>query len=293
MLLDGNFDERPTHIRMDALINIDEVPVRERQHARAGLFRSQELLHGSDGTPENFYLQLSYTYNDFFSPRHRHNFDQVRIQLRGNADFGRDGVMRPGTIGYFPEGVYYGPQTIAGESSTLVLQFGGASGSGYVSERRFQQAVEELKAYGSFANGVFCRTKEGGGRKSQDAYEAVWEHIYGRRMEYAKAEHEQPVFRHPDDFAWAEEPGLAGVLRKVLGVFSARKTRISVLAMDARACAPLAPNSIGFVLAGAGGSDGKLWRRHATFKTGDTPATLIAGEMSEVLEIHIPPLKSA
>lgn len=275
---------------MDALINIDEVPVRERMHARAGLFRSQELLHGPDGTPENFFLQLSYTYNDFFSPRHRHNFDQVRVQLRGDADFARDGVMRPGTIGYFPEGVYYGPQTIAGESATLVLQFGGASGSGYVSEQRFQQAVEELKAYGSFENGVFHRPKEGGGRKNQDAYEAVWEHIHGRRMEYARSEHEQPVFMHPDDFAWAEEPGLAGVRRKLLGVFSARKTRLSVLALDAGARAPLAPNAIGFVLAGGGRSDGKPWRPHATFKTGDTPAILTADERSEVLEIHIPHL---
>ncbi len=275
---------------MEQVINLDEVPVRERQHARAGMFRSQELLAGPEGSPENYFMQLSYTFNDFFSPRHRHNFDQVRVQLRGDADFARDGVMRPGTIGYFPEGVFYGPQTIAGESATLVLQFGGASGSGYISETRFQQGVEELKAFGTFDKGVFHRPKEGGGRKNQDAYEAVWEHINGRRLEYPRSEHSQPVFMHPDDFTWADEPGLPGVRRKLLGVFSARRLRISVLGLAPGASAPLAPNAIAFVLAGSGQADGAPWRAQATLRTGDEGGNVTAGEAAEILEIHLPHL---
>lgn len=278
---------------MEALVNLNDVPVVERQHARAGLFRSQSLLNGPEGTPENFYLQLSHTYSDFFSPRHRHNFDQVRVQLQGDADFARDGVMKPGTVGYFPEGVFYGPQSIAGESATLVLQFGGASGSGYISEERFQQGVEELKAFGSFDKGVFHRLKEDGGRKNQDAYEAVWEHIHGRKLEYPKSQHEQPVFMDPADFAWREEPGLPGVRRKLLGVFSERKLRISILGFDAGYSVPLAPNSIAFVLAGAGAAQGRPWRRHATLRTGEQPEMLTAIEASEVLELHIPHLANA
>ncbi len=233
-------------------------------------------------------MQLSYTYSDFESPRHRHNFDQVRVQLQGDADFARDGVMRPGTVGYFPEGVFYGPQSIAGESATLVLQFGGASGSGYISEERFQAGVQELRQFGSFDKGIFHRAREDGGRKNQDAYEAVWEHIHGRRMAYPQGGHPQPVFMHPDDFAWTQET--AGVRRKLLGVFSARKLRISVIGLVAGSSAPLAPHSIAFVLAGAGRAQATIWRQHATLRTTDAGDTLHADEASEVLEIHLPPL---
>lgn len=275
---------------MEALVNITDVPVVERRHARAGLFHSQSLLNGPEGTPENFYLQLSHLHNDFFSPRHRHNFDQVRVQLVGDASFTRDGVMRPGTVGYFPEGVYYGPQENAGESKTLVLQFGGASGSGYISEERFQQGVEELKAFGTFDKGVFHRSQDDGGRRNQDAYEAVWEHIHGRRMEYPKSEHAEPVFMDPAQVAWADEPGAPGARRKLLGVFSARKLRISVLGLDAGASAQLAPNAIAFVLSGRGTVNGNEWRQHATLRTGESADTLVAAESSEVLELHIPHL---
>jgi hypothetical protein len=278
---------------MEAVVNITDVPVVERQHARAGLFHSQSLLHGPEGTPENFYLQLSHLHNDFFSPRHRHNFDQVRVQLVGDASFTRDGVMRPGMVGYFPEGVYYGPQENAGESKTLVLQFGGASGSGYISEERFQQGVEELKAFGTFEKGVFHRAKEGGGRKNQDAYEAVWEHIHGRKLEYPKSEHQEPVFMDPAAFEWQAEPGAPGVQRKLLGVFSARKLRISVLGLQAGASAQLAPTSIAFVLSGRGQVAGQEWRQHATLRTGEAAETLTATEASEVLELHIPHLNLA
>lgn len=275
---------------MESLVNLADVPVLERQHARAGLFRSQALLNGPEGTRENFFLQLSFTYSDFHSPRHRHNFDQVRVQLQGDADFARDGMMRPGTVGYFPEGVFYGPQSIGGASATLVLQFGGASGSGYICEERFQQGVQELKQFGSFEGGVFRRAKEDGGRKNQDAYEAVWEHIHGRRMAYPRSEHAQPVFMHPDDFAWADEPGVPGVRRKLLGVFSARATRLSVIGLAAGASAALAPNAIAFVLAGEGTAAAGAWRRHATLRTADAAAAVTARTAAEILEIHIPRL---
>ena len=120
---------------MTRIINLSEIPVLERTHARAGLFRAQALLAGLEGSPDNFFLQLSQTFSDFASPRHRHNFDQVRVQLKSDADFARDGVMQPGMVAYFPEGVFYGPQSISGESLTLVLQLGGASGAGDHSAR--------------------------------------------------------------------------------------------------------------------------------------------------------------
>jgi hypothetical protein len=278
---------------METIVPLSEVPVVERQHARAGLFRSQSILNGEEGTPENCYLQMSYTYSDFASPRHRHNFDQVRVQLRGDADFARDGTMRPGSVAYFPEGVFYGPQSIGGESTTLVLQCGGASGSGYISEAHFQAGVQELKQFGTFENGIYRRAKEDGGRKNQDAYEAVWEHIHGRKLDYPVSELAQPVFMDPADFAWAQEPGAPGVQRKLLGVFSARRLQISILGMAAGTRARLAPHSIVFVLEGTGLCDTQPWQQHATLRTGIDPESVLATTAAELLEIQLPPIAIA
>ena len=279
---------------MQDLINIADVPVVERVHARAGRFKSQNLVQGQDGTPDNFFMQLSHTFADFESPRHRHNFDQVRIQLRGDADFARDGVMRPGTLAYFPEGVFYGPQSIAGESSTIVLQFGGASGSGYVGEERYQQAVAELKEHGHFDKGIYHSNRdEDGRRKNQDAYEAVWEHIHARRLEYPKSDYLQPVLLDPADFAWTDEPANPGVQRKALGRFSARGLRIDALRIEPGASVPLAAHAIVFVLSGSGHADDGDWTVHATLRTGEATEAITATETAELIEICIPPLSGS
>src|SRR5262245_28001226 len=79
----------------------------------------------------------------FNSPRHRHNFEQIRYQLEGVLDYGRDGKLTAGMVGYFPEAVYYGPQSQDPSISckTIVLQFGGASGSGYLSQAEVQAGM--------------------------------------------------------------------------------------------------------------------------------------------------------
>jgi hypothetical protein len=277
---------------MTTLINLDDVPVLERQHARVGLFKSQSLLNGLEGSPDNFFLQLSHTFADFESPRHRHNFDQIRIQLKGVADFARDGVMHPGTIGYFPEGVYYGPQSIDGESSTLVLQFGGASGDGYISEARFQEGVNALKSTGTFAKGVYSCVDESGKKINQDAYEAVWESIHQTELHYRKSEYPAPVFMDPQAFeaqndSWAQQS--TGVLRKSLGVFSQRKLAIGVLLVERGSSFKLQPHSFGFVLKGEGQFQGRVFKQHATVQSDASPASLQAQSSVEIIEIHLPP----
>jgi hypothetical protein len=112
-------------------------------------------------------------------------------------------------------------------------------------------------------------------------------------MEYPKNEQAAPVFMDPQEFAWADEPGVPGVRRKLLGVFSARKTRISVLGLDAGAVATLAPHAIAFVFSGRGTAGDREWRPHATLRTGEQAEAIRASEASEVLEIHIPHLNLA
>ena len=40
----------------------------------------------------------------FTAPRHRHNFDQIRLTLSGETDYGYEQVAGPGDATFFPAG---------------------------------------------------------------------------------------------------------------------------------------------------------------------------------------------
>src|SRR5712675_446838 len=70
----------------------------------------QHLLVGEPSARENFMLILARQDKDFSMPRHRHNFDQIRLPICGDMNIGDGIVLREGQVGYFPEGLPYGPQ---------------------------------------------------------------------------------------------------------------------------------------------------------------------------------------
>jgi hypothetical protein len=135
------------------IVHADEIEWKRGLQHRGGTFHYRHLLEGNAGTPGNFHLGIGQQDGDFASPRHRHNFDQFRFQIEGTMDFDRNGKMAAGTLGYFPEGAAYGPQTSEGRSVTAVLQFGGASGSGYLSPAEVAATTEELKKFGTLRAG--------------------------------------------------------------------------------------------------------------------------------------------
>jgi hypothetical protein len=273
---------------MAQVIDIESVPLIERQHVREGIFRSRRLLTGKPGTPGNFSLQLG-SVPTYYSPRHRHNFDQVRFQLEGDFDFAADGVMKPGSIAYFPEGTHYGPQTCASHSLTLVLQFGGASGSGYIFAEQYEKAAAELAKSGTFAKGVYTRLKADGGKINKDAYEAVWEQVNGRPLVYPGERYLRPVFMDTEKFDWIPVARQPGVSRKLMGEFSERGTRIAFYRLDAGAALPLDENSIYFVVKDSGAVDGRTFGRQATIQldTGER-VTVTASELTELLHLGLP-----
>jgi hypothetical protein len=160
-------------------VRIEEVEwtAMENSHRNGGL-EFKTILTGVEGAPENYWLTLAKGDGHFFSPRHRHNFDQIRMCMAGRTSIDPKKFMEPGEIGYFPEGTPYGPQQDKDENITLVLQFGAASRSGFLSRRQLRQSVAELQGMGEFKAGVFHRMKDAG-RKNQDGFEAVWEHAMG------------------------------------------------------------------------------------------------------------------
>src|SRR5262249_1639931 len=170
------------------IVQTDEIPLKRGLEHRGGIFHGRIMVEGAPGALDNFQLSFGQMGGDFNSPRHRHNFEQIRYQLEGVLDYGRDGKLVAGMVGYFPEAVYYGPQSQDPgiNCKTIVLQFGGASGSGYLSQAEVQAGMQELRGEGEFKDGVFRRRADVEGKRNMDGYQAIWEHVNERPMVYPK-----------------------------------------------------------------------------------------------------------
>src|SRR6185312_6410230 len=204
--------------------------VRGLEH-RGGTFHSIIMMEGERGTLGNFQVSYGKIGGDFFSPRHRHNFEQIRFQVEGALDFARDGKLEEGMVGYFPEGVAYGPQTqdAGADVATIVLQCGGASGSGYLSQDEVRAGVAALRTEGEFKDGVFRRRADVPGKRNVDGYQAIWEHVNGRPMKYPQARYSRPFMMNPEHYSWVPMEQSPGVLEKFLGTFTERRSSASFL----------------------------------------------------------------
>jgi hypothetical protein len=261
---------------------------------RGGGLATKLLLAGEEGRPENFRLTLGRDRGGHQNPHHHHNFDQIRMSLKGSLSITPEKELATGWVGYFPEGTWYGPQAPAtAERITLVLQFGGASGQGFISTRQMQEAYEELARVGTFKAGVFHRA-DGNGRQNQDAFEAIWEHVSGRTLVYPPPRYDEPILMNPQHFAWVPDRAQRGVARKLLGSFTERGTRIELLRLDegARLAAGEAEaRLLLFALSGTGDATGERWEEHAAFQieSGER-ATIAATAPAELLQIALPML---
>lgn len=247
------------------IVQGEDIPFEERkeQH-RKGTFRFKRVIEGPAGTAGNFYFQMVHTIDDFFSPRHRHNFDQFRYQMEGTFDFSRNGKMKPGMVGYFPEATPYGPQTSSESSLTAVLQFGGASGNGYMAEKELQNGTAELKKFGVFKDGVFRRNEDVEGKRNMDGYQAVWEHVNKRPMVYPEPRYHDPIMMEPDHYDWVPVEGMAGVSQRQLGVFTERQIESSFFRLEPNSVFRAKGRGIYFVVSGSGTVEGQPYKRYTT-----------------------------
>jgi quercetin dioxygenase-like cupin family protein len=266
------------------------------RNVRGGRIVFKELLRGEEQTPTNFSLVLADTDVTFKSPRHRHNFDQIRITLEGSTNFGPRHNIEVGDVAYFPEGTHYGPQNqelVGSGSLAMVIQFGGASGNGYMSQRELFTGQEELRAFGEFADGVFRRKVAApNARINQDAYEAIWEHQNGRPVEYPKPRMTEPVHFRAANLPWTEVEGRRGVQWKELGSFTERAIRLACLKLEVgAACTLESPQErILFVTEGAGRFDtGETWARHtAVHLMANEAPSMSATAATEALVLFLP-----
>ncbi|MGH9032893.1 MAG: hypothetical protein ACRDY4_10200 [Acidimicrobiia bacterium] len=198
------------------------------EHRGAGI-RFQRLLRGEPDAPDNFEWSIVHFGEDYTTPRHHHNFSQILYVLEGLHEWSPRVSMPEGSVTYSPEGTFYGPQRGHG-SLVLTLQYGEASGSGFMSYDRLAEGSKRLaeSSNGRFDDGVWRVVDADGTQRNQDGYEAIWEEINRRPVGYPEPRYETPVTMHPDAFDWVAtaEPGIE---RRHLGTFSELETTIGFL----------------------------------------------------------------
>jgi hypothetical protein len=277
------------------IANGNRIRWRQNKANVRGNLAIKKLLVGQPGTAENYLCNIARSAGDYASPRHRHNFDQLRLLLDGKLPVTPHRAMMPGQIGYFPEGTYYGPQADDGTGWTImIVQFGGASGDGFLSADEALAAKTSLARDGAFDGGVF-RRKSGTGKRNQDSYEAVWEHANGRKLAYPRPRYDAPIIVDPANFGW--RTGKKGVVQKRLGLFTERETSLDMLRLAAGArwstAMPKAVRLL-FVMHGTGTCNGAVYDKHALIEVGDGEAvTFEATAATELVSLTMPRVKTA
>lgn len=196
---------------------------------RKGTNRWKQLAKGgAPGSPWNFEFNLYQFEAGYETPRHRHNFEQMRFALTGNMTYAPKKVMSPGSLTYFPEAAYYGPQVAPDTSNILVLQYGGASGQGYISLEQMMEARAELANTGTFDGGIYKYTDAEGRSHNLDGYEACWQHIKGEPVKFVKPRITEPVKFELAAHEWTESD-LTGLQERFLASLTERHTTARVV----------------------------------------------------------------
>lgn len=256
--------------------------------ATAGMAHKR-IFEGEESSPDNYMLVMSREPKSYFSPRHRHPWDQIRYCLEGKIPIAKGLFLDSGEIGYFPESAHYGPQEGGTDRIVLLLQFGGASGQGFIGPDRLKQARLAMAATGQFENGVYTVAADGK-RSNRDAYEAVWFHEKGALPAYAPPAYKTPIIMRPEALHW-EETGDGRVLVKQIGVFPHRRLVLTARRIEAGAtyCYGAMPAlRLLFVTAGEGRIGAAQLRRWSAVRLRpDESATLVADSTLELMEMDV------
>jgi hypothetical protein len=254
------------------------------------------LLTGDDPAPDNFVLLLARQDAHFTTERHRHNFDQFRFPIRGDMNVGKGLILREGQLGYFTEGAPYGPQddpldhSAPGERVHLTLQFGGATGYGYLSPDRLRACRNELRQHGEFID-VLYRRNDG---KTLGGLDAVWQHAFGSRLEYPKPRYAGPIIIDPNSFLWTSDPESQGVERKHLGAFTERGVWAEIVRLHPgarRTFGNSGARQLLFVLSGVGAAGGSAISVNSSIQIDPGEcAEIVCDQAIELLVFGLPPI---
>jgi mannose-6-phosphate isomerase-like protein (cupin superfamily) len=226
----------------------------------------------------------------YYSPRHRHNFDQVRFTLEGSVKYGPL-QTQAGDAVYFPEGVFYGPTEIVSEEAlTLTIQTQGPSWGFFPDRPLLEQTTAELAQEAELdrENG---RIRWPSGRW-QDSYEAAWERITGTKMEYPPGRFQTPVLLRSSAFAWVPILDAPGVCVKPLARFNETGPNIRMIRVESSGLLPGGESEvhqIATIVSGAARYGEREVGRGTIlyYPPGSTYAPLSADEPCELLTVQV------
>jgi hypothetical protein len=277
------------------IIHAGEMPWGESlvaQRAGGDEVAHKRLFEGEEDSPDNYMLVMSKEPKSFYSPRHRHPWDQLRISLEGRIPIAKGLFVEGGEIGYFPESAHYGPQEGGDDRIVVLLQFGGASGQGFIGPDRVKQARLELAKNGRFEGGVYSRATAQG-RKNRDAYEAIWLHAKGGELAYAPPAYKTPIIMRPEALPWRSGSD-KGVSIRQIGLFPHRGLAVNAwrIAPDNHhRFAPIQALRLLLVTEGQGAmGNGELRRWSVVRLRPGESAELVATSPLELLELAIRPV---
>jgi hypothetical protein len=261
-----------------------------------GVLAQRYLFVGDDNTPENFMFSIAENRGRFQMVRHRHSFDQFRFSIKGDLEMGNGRKLRENCLGYFPEGTPYGPQDDQAGPVTVVLQFGGSSGCGYLSPEQYRAGRAALNKVGRFEGPVFIREMADGTVRRTFSINAIWEEALGARMLLPAPRYDQPIFIDPAAFRWIPVKGAPGAWHKPLGTFSEREVRAEVWKIEAGATLEIASGEarrLMLVLDGAGRAAAQPLKQHFGIRVEPGEQAAIAAEVElTLLSFHMPPVNS-
>ncbi|MDR6575873.1 hypothetical protein [Pseudomonas extremaustralis] len=277
------------------VVNPANLPVFADDHP-TGALKQRYLFLGPDGSPENFMFSIAETTDRFAMVRHRHNFDQFRFALKGDMSMGGKRALREGHLGYFPEGTAYGPQDDQAGPVALVLQFGGASGYGYMSPDQYRRGRAELQEVGHFEGPVFVPNPEATGMRKAFSINAIWKQAMNAPLLIPAPRYDQSIFMNPKACRWIPQAA-PGVFRKALGTFSDREVCAEMWQVDVDSELQLSAGKarrLLFVLNGEGSANNEAlgqWfgiqidaGESATIKGGKSQLTLLSFVIPPVVQ---------
>lgn len=235
-------------------------------------------------------VQLEFSWNSYDkgygTPRHRHTFDQYRFALEGKRMI-EDGFLEPGECGFYPEGVYYGPQMQEEPTVGLGLQFQGLSGLPYLTHVDLRNARKALAAEGgTFKDGIYTKILPDGRKINKDSHAACVEYLTGQKIDFPEPRFEKPIVMRPQGHPWIADRKHAGVEHKRLGTFGGSGIRLTRLAPGAKIPAHIEEDAeIRYLIDGSITYDGKTW---AGGKTKDAGTYMFIQAGAEIGEITSP-----
>lgn len=274
---------------MAAIVRSDDLEWAVISNHRRTTIEFKRMFQGEHDAPENFEMSLVKMKEHYWTPAHHHNFEQVRLALKGGMGFGPGRTQAEGSVGYFPEGAFYEQDAPPGQV-TMVLQCGGASGSGFLSYDQLREGAASLSREGRFDDGIYVGPK-GDNRTGKDGYEAVWEHVRGRELVYPEPRQSDHLIMNPEAYIWRTS-GIEGVSVRHLVTVTERRLALEFYRFEKggpREFGPVAHRTLLFVTAGDGRIDGEPVTLHDAIqlKPGET-MKVDAGTSLEMFVMTMP-----